>query len=118
MPAFNYDRAAATADRLIDKFGQQGTITRLENTGQPWKPVQSKVSYPCRLVVLSYTAKDIDGTLIKAGDKKVYVSAIGLKIEPKTTDKLVINGKENTIIAVDQLNPAGTPVYYVCQCRS
>lgn len=118
MSKFDYDRSAATADRLIDKFGQQGTITRMENIGQPWKPVQSKVNYPCRLVVLSYTAKDIDGTLIKAGDKKVYVSAIGLKIEPKTTDKLVINGKENTIISVDQLNPAGTPVYYVCQCRS
>ena len=118
MLKFDYDRSAATAARLLDKFGQQGTITRMENTGQPWKPVQNKVNYPCRLVVLSYTAKDIDGTLIKAGDKKVYVSAIGLKIEPKTTDKLLIQGKENTIISVDELNPAGTPVYYVCQCRS
>lgn len=117
MSKFDYDRSAATADRLIDKSGQQGTITRMENTGPAWNPIQSKVNYPCRLVVLKYSAKDIDGSLIKAGDKKVYVSAIGLKIEPKTTDKLIIQGKENTIISVDQLNPAGTVVYYICQCR-
>lgn len=117
MTKFDYDRSAATADRLIDKYGQQGTICRTENSGQAWNPTPTKADYPCVLVVLSYSAKDIDGTLIKSGDKKVYISAKNLNTVPKTTDKLLIQGKENTIISVDELNPAGAVIYYICQCR-
>lgn len=117
MANYDYAKSQGTADRLIDKFGQVGTVKRTENTGTPWNPTQTIMDYDCKLVVLSYNNKDIDGSLIKASDKKVYVSALGLTIEPMTTDKLVIAGKENTIISVKPLNPAGVSVYYECQCR-
>lgn len=117
MSVFDYNRSRTTVDRLFHKFGQSGTLLRPSNSGSSWDPDVTNDTYPCQLVVLSYYAKDIDGTLIKSGDKRVYVSPIGLKIEPETTDKLIIHGKENTIVSVQELRPANPVVYYECQCR-
>ena len=117
MSVFDYNRSRTTVDRLFHKFGQSGTLLRPSNSGASWDPDVTNDAYPCQLVVLSYFAKDIDGTLIKSGDKRVYVSPIGLEIEPETTDKLIIHGKENTIVSVQEFRPADKVVYYECQCR-
>lgn len=117
MDKFDYSRSVATANRQINRYGQTGSIERQVNSGSGWNPSQSVKAYACKLVVLYYLAKDIDGTLIKSGDFKVYIPAYGLEITPKTTDKLVFNGVKHTVVAVTELSPAGVPVYYLCQCR-
>lgn len=118
MDKFDYNKSVTTANRLINKFGQTGSIERQVNSGSGWNPSQDVKNYACRLVVLYYLAKDIDGTLIKSGDLKVYIPAYGLEVTPKTTDKIVFNGVKHTVVAVTELSPAGVPIYYLCQCRS
>jgi hypothetical protein len=90
--SFNYFRAQETALRLLDKFGAAGEIWRDVPGGgpvyDPGEPTIQKT--PCRLAVLKFDNKDIDGTLIKATDKKVYIAAKVLAIVPATTDKLMI----------------------------
>lgn len=118
MAKFNYTRSVATANRLIDKFGQTGAIRRTETSGDPWNPGTSDTDYPCTLVALDYDQKDIDGTLIKATDKKVYVAVAGLPIQPTTTDKVIIGGVVSTIVQAKPLNPAGTVVFWELQARA
>lgn len=119
MSKFDYARAQATALRLLDKFGQAGSIVRdMPGNGpiyDPGEPVPTP--YPCVAAVLKFDNKDIDGTLIKATDKKVYVAAKGLSIVPTTTDKLMIGGVAHTIVRVMPLNPAGFDVYFEVQAR-
>lgn len=117
MAKFNYARSVQTANRLIDKFGQIGAIRRTETSGDPWDPGTSDTDYPCTLVALDYDQKDVDGTVIKAGDCKVYVAVAGLAIVPTTTDHVIIGGKVYTVIQVKPLSPAGTTVYFDLQCR-
>ncbi|KAB2692563.1 hypothetical protein [Brucella intermedia] len=114
---FNYARSVKTADRLISKFGQTGAIRRTETSGDPWDPSTSDTDYPCTLVALNYDQKDVDGTLIKSTDKKVYVAVAGLPIQPTTTDKVIIGGVVSTIVEAKPLNPAGTVVYWMLQAR-
>ncbi|GAA5540447.1 hypothetical protein [Brucella sp. NBRC 113783] len=117
MAKFNYARSVQTANKLIDKFGQTGAIRRTETSGDPWNPGTSDTDYPCTLVALEYDQKDIDGTLIKSTDNKVYVATKGLTIQPTTTDKVIIGGVVSTIVEAKPLNPAGTVVYFELQAR-
>lgn len=118
MAKFNYTRSVATANRLIDKFGQIGAIRRTETSGDPWNPGTSDTDYPCTLVELDYDQKDVDGTVIKLTDKKVYVAAKGLTIQPTTTDNVIIGGVVSSIVQAKPLNPAGTVVYWELQARN
>jgi hypothetical protein len=120
VTAFNYPRAQATVLRLLDKFGAAGEIVREIPGGRPvydpGEPVQTP--YACTMAVLRFDNKDIDGTPIKATDKKVYIAAKRLAIVPVTTDKLLIGGVSHTIVRVVPLNPSGLNVYFEVQARS
>lgn len=120
MSAFDYGRSRATADRLITRFGQAGTIRRAGTpTGDPWNPTPgTPVDHACNLVVLDYMAREIDGTLIRSTDRKVYVAAFGLAIEPTEADRVVIGGAALEIVNVMTLAPAGTAVYFELQARA
>ncbi|EJN04237.1 hypothetical protein [Phyllobacterium sp. YR531] len=120
MSKFNYDRAQATALRLLDKFGQAGSIVRdMPGNGpiyDPGEPVPTP--YPCVAAVLAIELKDVDGTLVKSTDKTAYVASKGLAIEPTTIDRLMFNGKSYTIVKVAPLQPAATIVYHKLFVRS
>ncbi|MBZ9600749.1 hypothetical protein [Phyllobacterium chamaecytisi] len=117
---FNYARSQQTALRLITKFGQAGSVVRDVPGGgpvyDPGEPVPT--SYACTLAVMKFDNRDIDGTLIKASDKKVYIAAKGFAIIPVTTDRLLIGGLSHTIVRVMPLNPAGINVYFEVQARA
>jgi hypothetical protein len=119
MAKFDYAKSQATVLRLLDKFGQAGSVVRdMPGSGpvyDPGEPVPTP--YPCTMAVLKFDHKDIDGTLIKATDKKVYIAANGLSIVPTTTDRLMIGGILHTIVRVMSLNPAGINVYFEVQAR-
>lgn len=107
-----YARMQATAQRLISKRGQQGTVTRIVSSGPAYDPVQTPEPHPCTLVVLDIDLSKVDGTLVEATDKMAYVSVVGLPIEITTADRITIGAKEHAIKIVRPLSPAGVTVYY------
>lgn len=120
MNKFNYARAQNTALRLLEKFGQLSSIIRdVPGSGPIWDPGEpTPTPHACTMAALKFDNKDIDGTLIKASDKKVYIAAKGLSIAPTTTDKLMIGGVSHAIMRVMPLNPAGIDVYFEVQARA
>lgn len=107
-----YARLQATANRLITSYGQQGTVTRITNTGPSYDPVQTTDDHPCRLVVMEIDLSKVDGTLVEATDKMIYVSVAGLPIALTTADRVTIGGKSHAMKIVKPLSPAGTTVVY------
>jgi len=128
MASFDYGRSQQTAQRLIKRFGQRGSIRReVPGDGPAYDPGPSTdVDYAADLVIVDYTISERDGTLILATDKRAYVSPLGLKTaagvsldEIKPTDKLVeASGKVWTIVRAMPLSPAGTTVYVDVQVRA
>jgi len=80
MPSFNDPGTQATALRLLDRFGQAGLVVRaMRGSGPAYDPGDLvPTPYACRLCVRRFDNKDIDGTLIKSSDLKIYVAAKGL----------------------------------------
>lgn len=123
---FNYAKTRGTAERLIARFGQVGAIRReTPGAGPPYSPgPPTVVNHPAKLVVTSFTAREIDGTRIRADDLKVLVAAEGLAVEPTTLDRVVEaqqvgspNGPSLAIVNVEPLSPAGMAVVFTLQCR-
>lgn len=118
MATFDYAEMQAVADELITEFGQSGTITRVT----PPDPVEggdgSAVDYPATLVPMTYDQKFVDGTNITTADRQIYISSVGLSIEPVPGDIVSAGGKTYLIIAGDPNNYDGvTSVVFIVQGR-
>ena len=112
---FYAEMAALSAELLANaEFGETGAIRRTVTTGGgPSDPTGGTVvttDYPCQLAAFPVDQKDVDGTVIKAGDFRVMVAP--LAIVPTTTDKVVCSLGLLTIVDAGQFAPAGTTTHY------
>lgn len=120
--AFDYERAASTALSLITRFGQAATINRDSfSGGNAWDKSSGSTTTAdttVRCAVVDYADNEIDGTLIKRNDKRVYVAASGLAITLALSDRITIGGVSHAIIGMKTLAPAGIVIFYELQARA
>jgi hypothetical protein len=114
-----YTRLQGTADRMVGKFGNPGTIITI---GTP-DPVEGgdpvPANHACQVVTMAYDQRYINGTTILAGDVQLYISAIGLDVEPLVGMQVSAGGKSYLIVSIDPTRPDGvTPIVFVAQGRT
>ena len=114
--------AAEVAAALAEAAGETGDSTQatlIRPAVQPVNPWSPPAGPPTTQAVWTiaeaYRQDMIDGTLIRAEDRRVMVEAVSPA--PTTADRLSIAGVEYEIVRVDPEAPAGVPLYFVCQCR-
>ncbi|MDX0865598.1 hypothetical protein GOE00_02375 [Sinorhizobium medicae] len=113
-----YARLQATAQRLVAKYGQAGTVKRITPPGPVYGGEPIVTPYPATLVPMAYEARYIDGTVIQTGDMQIYISAVGLPIEPTVGDVVTANGKDYAIVVGDPNKYDGiTPVVFIVHGR-
>jgi len=118
MATFDYTEMQATAHELIEEFGQAGTVKRVTPPDPVYGGVPVVTSYPATLVPMTYEARYIDGTVILSGDMQIYISAVGLPIEPTVGDVVTANGADYAIINGDPNKYDGiTSVVFIVQGR-
>ncbi len=119
-----YSRLQSTANRLLKGKGQPVTIT--SQIVGVYDPATGSASVSTSIqtgwgAVFEYTNKNIDGTLILAGDKQLLLSAINsagaLLAAPQVNDTVTIGGQVSTIKQVKPLSPAGTALLFDCNIR-
>ena len=114
---FNYAATAATATRLLERFGAACTLKReTEGTYDPatgTAPI-TVASLATTAAVFAYEQKYIDGTLILQGDQRAYMAPA---VTPRQGDKLTWQGKDYEVVAVKPVSPAGVPVLFEAQIR-
>lgn len=116
--------AREVADALREVAAEVGDGTFLVTlrvvTGEPVNPWDTDTSasqnFEVPAMVSDYPRDMIDGTLIRATDKRVLIAAENGTV-PTTSMIAVISGVEHTIVSVDELAPSGVALYYECQCR-
>jgi hypothetical protein len=82
----------------------------------PWDaPAGAPTTQAVWAISEAYSARQIDGAMIRAEDRRIMVEAI--TPAPTTADRLSIGGDEYAIVGVQPEAPGGVPVYFVCQCR-
>lgn len=117
---------AATAKRLLALRGQTVTLTKI--VPGAYDPATQRPAAPQTTeqlvsgVATQYNVREIDGVLIRADDMRLIISPLKtdgtavLPPEPTHTYELA-NGDVWNVVAVNPINPAGTPVAYIVQGR-
>ena len=117
---FNYGKTAATSTALITKFGQKISVSRGSGAYDPatgaltGNVTQSAIGVG---VALDYKQFEIDGTLIKVGDRKILI-APNLSITPATGDIITfLGGEKLEVKASKPVAPSGIIVLHEVQAR-
>lgn len=114
-----YARLQATANRLITSYGQVGKVTEIT----PPDPILGgdpvTVEHTAKMFPDKYDAREIDGTVIKTGDVKLYISSLGLSVVPTVGMYAVMaDGKSYRIENADPNRYDGvTNVVFIVQGR-
>lgn len=114
--------AAEVAQALTEVASDVGTgtftviLVRTTGGSTPWDGTSpSETTYDLAGMVSDYPRSLVDGTLIKAEDRRVMLAATGER--PLTTDKLRIASVDYEIVRVRDMSPSGVPLYYEVQAR-
>lgn len=115
--AFNYNATAATAVRLLTRFGAACTLKR--TTAGTYNPATGTstptvTSLTTTAAVFDYPQRYVDGTLIREGDKQCFCSP---SVVPKQGDVLEWQGADYQVVMVKPVSPAGIPVLFEAQIR-
>lgn len=114
-----YASKAGLVGGMMQRFGQMGAIRRTTATGGGPAATSdlapSSQDYPARMAVFPVSLKDVDGTLVKAGDFRVLVEP--LAVDPTTTDRVVCSEGVLTIVDAGKFAPAGTVTHYSMVAR-
>lgn len=115
----NWSELVVTADEIITEFGQPIIISHT-SYGE-YDPITSEslittTSETVTGVMFDYGEKEINGTTIVRGDKKLLVTPIGVSII-ELGDTVTVNGKDYIITIVTETNPAGTNLMYELSIR-
>ena len=119
-----YSKMQATANRLVKGKGQEITLTRQAagaynvSTGTASVTTTTQKAYGA---MFEYGDKNIDGVLIKEGDKQLLLSALNSAgtalVAPQLNDTVTINTVVYTVVRIKPLSPAGTTVLFDCNIR-
>jgi hypothetical protein len=116
--------AAEVAAALQEVAGDVGSntfaVTLTQDSGEPANPWDTDTSTETvtnmAALIQNYPLGMIDGTLIRAEDRKVMLPATGPR--PTTADKLTIAGKVYAIVSIMETSPSGVPLFYEVQARA
>ena len=118
MSGFDYAKSAATALRLIQRFGAAAQVVAKATAYDPATGTNTgtESSADCSACVIDAEKSSIDGTLVLAGHRVALVAAVGLA-EPKVGAKLMWQGAPLVISVVKTLAPSGVLVLYELQVK-
>lgn len=114
---FNYPATAATATRILTRFGAACTLKRTSQGAYNPATGTSAVtttSLPTTAAVFAYPQKYVDGTLILEGDQQAFCAP---GVVPKQGDALTWQGVDYQVVMVKPVSPAGIPVLFEAQIR-
>lgn len=116
--AINYLRMRATATRLLTENGMTYQLTRGGSTtrDQFGKEVTTPVTTATVTgVITEYSSREIDGSLIATGDKKL---AATFETEVRIDDRIEIDGKKWRVVEPNPVKPADVLISYNIQLRA
>lgn len=120
--SFNYARTQATARRLIEKFGQSATFTRIsegEYDAESGESVEVEATFTANVAVLPVNDRGgeradnfkRDG-LVDDKRRRLLVEVNSTGDEPSPTDTVAVEGENWRIKGIEPLAPGGVNVLY------
>ncbi len=117
--SFNYSGLSKTAVKNIAKFGRSVTFRSVTvgtfDTSTGTKTGAKDVDKIIKAVITDYKDRQIDGEIIRRGDKQVMIAGSSV-ISPKTND-IIVDGSDYKIVNIETVQPGDTVLIYKLQVR-
>lgn len=116
-----------TALRLIRKFGEDRLVSLLQPNTTPADPAKpfdvdpttTETGKRAPAVVVPIARSLVDGSSVRQGDETVLIAGLSLgSVVPTTADKILDEGVEKNIIALDRIRPGKTDFLWKLQVRA
>lgn len=116
-----------TALALIRKFGEDRTVvlekpsTAPADPTKPWEvnPTDTTSNKSAPAVVTPIKRSLINGNSVQQGDEMVLIAGLSLgKVVPSTADRILDEGQQKNIIAIDRIRPGKTDFLWKLQVRA
>lgn len=121
-----YAEMAADVVELMTEFGRAVVVT-IVSPDSVYDPetstnVNPETNYPAVGAKFDLNDREINGTLVQVGDKRIYVSAVGvpeIRLDDRVTLKGINGAPDETfrVINPNTIGPAGTAVLYDLHVR-
>ena len=112
--SYDYAPLAATAKRLLARFGRPVNLRSMENVAGPaWSPTLLYSDVETAAIIRPYTVQE-RGALIPAEDQLAILDGDAV---PTVAQKLIDGLAEFEIVSVSQSKPGDTSLVYFCQVR-
>ncbi len=130
--ALNYTNFRALADRLIRENGRALTIVRRDQANftdpaKPWRgsTEAAEVSTAVTGVFIEYEKEDIDGELVRRGDKRVLIAAKDVEDESTAAENVKVEDYDHVldglvrwkILSAELIEPGSQRILYDLQVR-
>lgn len=109
--AFDYSKLAATASRLILRFGRTATLRQVTLSGDEWSPTRATADTEITCVDLEQDLRNRAGELIEAGRRTLLVET-SAGVTPQREDKIVIDSQIHEVDRVETLKPGNTVILW------
>lgn len=115
-----YIRAAATAARLLAKFGQDVTLRQVPDgtydpsTGTTSTPDPVDTIRKGAIFDFGSGVTQERGNLVKADDKELLLES---GVQPLMSHSVLVNAVEYVIISIGEINPGGTSIMFTLHLR-
>ena len=112
---------ASALSEASEALGDGELIARIatpgDSTGPSWAPSGESQGLvrDVRCVIDSFDEREIDGTSIRFGDKRIIIEAI--EPAPTPSDSIIVAGIIYAIINVETTNPGGVNLMHEIQSR-
>ncbi len=115
--SFDYSKTAATARRLLGRFGSAAQVLEVSGAYDPATGQNATTTTPHDVFacVFDFDREFIDGTLVLHGDKQCFCSSSGYT--PKPGDVFMWQGEPLSVVASKPLAPSGAEVIVELQVR-
>lgn len=117
----DYSNIAGTAlNQIADKGRLVTLVYKTQGEYDPDTddaPENESNSQSIKMVATNFNKKDIDGSLIKDGDKLALIAPYGLTRAPAVDDQIQDGGETYTIKNVVTIQPGDTVLLYKAQIR-
>jgi hypothetical protein len=131
--ALNYTNFRSLADRLISENGRALTIVRRDQSNftdpaKPWRgsTEAAEVSTAVTGVFIEYEKEDVDGDLVRRGDKRVLIAAKDVEDESASSENVKVEDYDHVldgtvrwkILSAELIEPGSQRIMYDVQVRA
>jgi len=113
--------------RLVEEYGQQLTLRRSTSSYDPTTGSNTTTTndYDIQGKFSDYQRNLIDGSLVKVGDRQLFISSIDpvnssneIAVEPKQGDEIIGSRTKMQVVSVQYIEESADVIGYIAQVRN